>query len=547
MSGPDWIVLIVTLGLTLFGGFRRDREKSLKSYLRGSSSIRRFTIAMSVMATQASAITFISAPGQAYTYGMSYIQLYFGLPLAMVIVALVFVPRYVQTGIFTAYQFLELRFNREVRFLAAGLFLVQRGLAAGFAFFIPAFVLSIIAGFPLGATVLILGMLVITYTVFGGADAIARTQLLQMAVKIFGLIVVGAAAWFSLPQDLTIRGALKTAQLYDRLNLVSFSKDLKERYTIWAGLTGGLFLALSYFATDQSQVQRYLSGGSMKESQLGLIFNGIFKIPFQLMVLLSGVLVFLFYRFHSEPITFHPLARGYLSSSEFQELNERYITLQSAELSALNAYLKGHASADDVLKLHQQREKLRIEGQKKVSDHFGAEANEADYIFLSFILEHLPKGFAGLFIAAILCAALSTAASEMSALGTTTVIDFLKELRSIPTSDHEVLRLTKVATALWGALAICAAFLFSRAENLIQGINILGSLFYGVLLSIFFMANLSVRPHPRSVILAAVIGEVIVVGLHLYGELGFLWYNAVGFIAVLVTSYALNGIIARKV
>lgn len=455
----------------------------------------------------------------------------------MIVTALFILPRYTESGILTAYQFLEIKFNREVRFFAALLFLVQRGLASGFNFFVPAVVLSLIIGVPVSTTILVLGLVVTIYTTLGGAEAISKTQTIQMLTMLLGLFGVFGYLIFFLSNHFTFLESLRALQFYDKLNAVDFSLSPKNRYTVWAGLSGGFFLALSYFATDQSQVQRYLTDKNPKEAQIGLLLNGIFKIPLQMLVLGSGVLLFLFYRVNPEPISFHPSGLSTLNQAQYSAFLAEYNQISQREGEVLYKFVKDSSYQEELREIGKRRVELKVEADRIVRASAGEEAKEVDYVFLTFILQNLPSLVSGLFIAAILAAALSTAASEMSALGASVVVDLYSELSPEKLSDRKSLVLIKIATVSWGALAVLFAFILSRSENMIQGINILGSLFYGVMLGMFVLGFLPKRPRPRTTILGALVAEAAVIYCHLTQEIGFLWYNAIGLLLTISLSF----------
>ncbi len=555
MTALDWIVLFGTLGLIVAYGIWKTRGPSdMAGYLHGGYQDRWLTIGLSVMATQASAITFLSTPGQAYTDGMRFVQFYFGLPVAMVILSVAFVPRFYKLRVLTAYELLESRFDLKTRQLAAFLFLLQRGLSAGITIYAPAIVLSKLLGWSLNLTCLAIGAVVILYTVAGGTRAVSQTQKHQMTIMLGGMVVAFVVVVRRLPADLSIGHALSIAGAFGKMNVVDFSGGLGSRYTFWSGLLGGGFLALSYFGTDQSQVQRYLSGRSIAESRLGLLFNGLFKVPMQFLILLVGVMVFVFYLFNPPPLFFNEA-----------ELARVARTPHAAELRALEAE---HRAAADARRATAQQlaDALRTgdpagiagarRGLEAAATRFDAvrartralisasvprpEPNDADYVFLSFVLANLPRGIVGLLLAVILCAAMSSTASELTALGGCTVVDFYRRSVRPDAPDAHYVRVARLVTGAWGVLAVAFAAFAALLDNLIQAVNILGSLFYGTILGIFLMAFFSRRVRATAVFWAAILSQALVVTIWLTTRVGFLWFNVIGCAGVLFLSAALN-------
>lgn len=537
----DWIVLVGTLAaIVLYGVWKTRGAQDLDTYFRGGNTLAWPTIGLSIMATQASAITFLSAPGQAYEDGMRFVQIYFGLPLAMIVISAVFLPIYHRLRVYTAYEFLEHRFDARVRYLGAFLFLIQRGMAVGITIYAPALILSTILRWPLTATNVGIGVVVIAYTVLGGTRAVSQTQKVQMLVMFSGILLAIALIALRLPNGISVWHAVKLAGALDRMNPVTFELDPNSRYNFWAGITGGFFLALSYFGTDQSQVQRYISGRSLAESRLGLIFNGFVKIPMQALILFSGVLLFVFYLFVMPPIFFNTTAldevRRTSHSSELSALEERYARACEKERLVANAYVHALSSElhvhDAKLALRAAAREVRVlreEARRLVARSVPhAEVNDADYVFVDFVLRFVPTGFVGLLIAVIFCAAMSSTAGELAALGTTTTMDLYLRTRTGEAPATHQLRVSKLFTALWGVFAIAFASFASLFDNLIEAVNILGSLFYGTLLGIFivgfFLPSVSAPP----VLAAAAVAEGVVVTLFVTSELGYLWYNVLG-------------------
>ena len=490
MSTLDWIILGLTLScIVVYGVWKNRKQDSIQDYIQGGKEARWWTVGLSVMATQASAITFLSTPGQAFMEGMGFVQFYFGLPLAMIVICLFFLPIYHRLNVYTAYEFLEQRFDLNTRTLAAVLFLIQRGLAAGITIYAPAIILNVILGWPLNPLILSIGLIVIVYTLIGGTKAVNVTQKQQMTVIFLGLFVAFWAIIEQLPSGVGVADALRLAGASDRLNVLDFSFDPKNRYTFWSGITGGMFLALSYFGTDQSQVQRYLSGKSLRQSQLGLVMNGFLKVPMQFFILLIGVFVFVNYQYQGTPIHFHPQARTQLMQSsaatEFRLLESEYNALQTQKKET--ALSDTSPDKTEFKQLLLQENRLRHQARQMIAKHTTLEANDADYIFISFILDHLPTGIIGLLLAMIFSAAMSSTASELNALSATTLVDLYKRHREGYTAKHYV-KAAQLFTFIWGIIAILFALYGTLFENLIQLVNIIGSIFYGTILGIFLIA-----------------------------------------------------------
>lgn len=550
LSLIDWVVLSATLlTIVVYGTWRTRGSKNVQDYLKGGNTSKWWTIGLSVMATQASAITFLSTPGQAFNDGMGFVQFYFGLPIAMVVICMVFIPLYHRLNVYTAYEFLEKRFDLKTRTLTAILFLIQRGLAAGITIFAPAIILSVVLGWDLLTLNIVIGFLVIIYTVSGGTRAVSVTQKHQMVVIFIGMLIAFFLIVDKLPQDITFSKALSIAGVSGKMEILDFSFDLNNRYTFWSGIIGGTFLMLSYFGTDQSQVQRYLSGKSVKEMQLGLIFNGLLKVPMQFFILLVGVMVFVFYQFNETPMNFNPTATELVLNSEF---SEEYISLQKEQqalfndkqkliqsfIASENPEVSKHISiankANDAL-----RNKARLLINKaSENQHIKVESNDKDYVFIHFILNNLPRGLIGLLLAVILSAAMSSTSSELNALGSTTAIDLYKRNTGEKTEEHMV-KASKWFTFAWGIMAIGVACIANLAENLIQLVNIIGSIFYGNVLGIFLLAFFFKFVKGHAVFIAAIFTQFIVIALYfldLYQHINlpFLWLNFVG-CAIVIT------------
>ena len=532
----DWIILIATLAfIVLYGVWKNNSHKNINDYLKGGNQARWWTVGLSVMATQASAITFLSTPGQAYHDGMGFIQFYFGLPFAMLLICLFFIPVYHRLKVYTAYEFLENRFDLSVRTLTAILFLVQRGLAAGITIYAPSIILSVVLGWDLKILVVLVGVLVISYTMIGGTKAVNVTQKQQMFIIFLGMFLAFGFILNRFPEGIGFSEALSIAGNAGKLNIIDFSIDLNNRYTFWSGLTGGLFLALSYFGTDQSQVQRYLSGKSVKESQMGLIMNGVLKVPMQFFILLVGVMVFVFYQFEPAPLHFNPKVIAAVKSSakatEFNQLEKENLEIQ---LQIKTALLQGE---EKLVALSKQNLKQREDAKEIIAIAApNQEINDKDYVFISFILKYLPTGLIGLLLAVIFSAAMSSTASELNALAATSTVDLYQRNRGGQSPAHYV-NASKGFTILWGVIAILFASVGSLFENLIQLVNIIGSIFYGSILGIFLIAIFIKSIKGKAVFWAAILSEGIIITLFLFEVVSFLWLNVIG--AVLTVLFGL--------
>ncbi len=548
MKSIDWIVLLSTLVfIVAYGIYKTRSNKNVEDYIRGGSTSKWWTVGLSVMATQASAITFLSTTGQGFYSGMGFVQFYFGLPIAMVIICLVFIPIYHKLKVYTAYEYLESRFDLKTRTLAAILFLIQRSLAAGITIYAPSIILSAVLGWDLTSLNIGIGILVILYTVSGGTKAVSITQKHQMAVIFAGMFITFFLILDKLPDEVSFTNALRVAGVSDKMELLDFSFNFNNRYTVWSGVIGGTFLMLSYFGTDQSQVQRYLSGKNVREMQLGLLFNGALKIPMQFFILLVGVMVFVFYQFNSAPLHFNPEAEQVVSTSpfseEYQEVKNELKTVQELQKKAAFAYVNEVNSDtyqdNGVLKsqiatYQEQDRNLRIKAKEIISQAApDVENNDKDYVFIHFILENLPNGLIGLLLAVILSAAMSSTASELNALGSTTAIDLYKRNVSIDKDEAHFVKATKGFTFMWGILAIVVACTASLFENLIQLVNIIGSIFYGNILGIFLLAFFIGFVRSNAVFIAALITQLVICVV--YGlihfemiNLPFLWLNVLG-------------------
>lgn len=556
MAVIDWIVLSGTLlFIVAFGVWRTRGNKDVDEYVLGGNRAKWWTVGLSVMATQASAITFLSTPGQAFHDGMGFVQFYFGLPMAMIIICLVFIPIYHHLKVYTAYEFLERRFDLKTRTLAAILFLIQRGLAAGITIFAPSIILSAVLGWDLGTLNIIIGILVIIYTVSGGTKAVNVTQKQQMFVIMLGMFMAFFFILGYLPEDITFGKALKIAGASDKLNILNFELDTSSRYTFWSGITGGMFLMLSYFGTDQSQVQRYLSGKSVRESQLGLIFNAVLKIPMQFFILLVGVMVFVFYQYNPSPLNFNPAATSAVLESEYaeqyRELETAHQALEADKKMAQDEFSRSLDFRQSGM-TEDAREQMRIINQKEQNNREAArdliqqadpsaETNDKDYVFIHFILNYLPRGLIGLLLAVILSAAMSSTASELNALGTISALDLYKRNVKGERDPGYYVKISRLFTLLWGFLAILVANVASLFDNLIQLVNIIGSIFYGNVLGIFLLAFFFRYVRGNAVFIAAIITQVMVIIGYNLDWMSYLWLNAFGCALVIVLAFLLEG------
>ena len=547
MNALDWTVLAMTLATIVgYGTWRTRKQRDLDSYLRGGRESNWATVGLSVMATQASAITFLSTPGQAFESGMGFIQFYFGLPLALILISIVVVPLFYNLNVYTAYEFLEKRFDLNTRLLTAFLFLVQRGLAAGITIYAPSIVLSTVLGWDLTYLNIIIGLLVIIYTVSGGTKAVSITQKWQMAVIMGGMFFAFYMIIDYISPTFSFFEAIEFAGASGKMEIVNFDVDVKSRYTIWSGLTGGLFLALSYFGTDQSQVQRYISASSIKESRMGLMFNAILKIPMQFFILLTGVLLFVFYQIKEQPISFNQEVVALVMESdradeggellaEFQHIQDEKKVVLQARSPEMNQMMNDLILSEKALKTEFNQISSDINASIPTKD--------SDYVFIRFILDYLPHGAIGLLLAVILSAAMSSTAGELNALATTTMSDFVKRLNNRVVDAKTEVLWSKLITVAWGLLAISFALMADLFDNLIEVVNILGSLFYGTILGIFVCAVFLKSIKARAVIIGAAIAEFLVLGLFIGNQfewftynIGFLWFNVIGCLVVIIVS-----------
>lgn len=555
MSTADWIVLFLTLlFIVVYGVYKSRGIKNIDGYLLGNRSLPWYHVGLSVMATQASAITFLSAPGLAYSSGMSFVQFYFGLPLAMIVLCITFVPIFHKLKVFTAYEFLEKRFDVRTRGLTAILFLIQRGISTGITIFAPALIISTILHIDLTWTTLAIGSFVVIYTTYGGTKAVSHTQLLQMSIIFGSLLVAGILVIHLLPESIGLSKALHIAGKSGKTKALDFTFDLNNNYTLWTGLIGGFFLQLSYFGTDQSQVGRYLTGASIKESRMGLIMNGLLKIPMQFAILLIGVLVFAYYQFHQPPIFFNHVEIKKLKESkyapDYQILEQKHSELFKTRESVVQQ-LNTALDHDDEKRIADYRSSLGQLNAKMQAVKEGtldlikknnptAETNDNNYVFLSFVTSVFPKGLIGLLIAVIFLASMGSTASAINSLASTTTIDIYKRFINRNSSEKQDLLWSRLFTLIWGTFTVIVALYANRLGNLLEAVNILGSLFYGTILGIFIVAFYMKKIQGKAVFFAAILSEIIVITVWMMNKIPFLWLNLIGCVAVMLIAYILQ-------
>lgn len=558
MQQIDWIVLSVTLlFIVVYGVWKTKGSKNVEDYILGNNETPWWTVGLSVMATQASAITFLSTPGQAYHDGMGFVQFYFGLPIAMVVICYTFIPIYHKLKVFTAYEYLEQRFDLKTRSLAAILFLIQRGLGTGMTIYAPAIILSALLGWNLNLMNIGIGVLVIIYTFSGGTKAVNVTQKQQMFVIMSGMFITFFLILHLLPNDMTFTNALHIAGANDKMNIVDFSFDPETRYTFWSGITGGFFLMLSYFGTDQSQVGRYLSGKSIRESQMGLIMNGFLKVPMQFFILLTGVMVFVFFQFNPVPLNFNPNNKIIVENSKYKNeyhllevkldrLSEQKKEINLLYIDHLNQNYDNPILRKELVAISSKENDLRDEARELiVKADSKAVKNDKDYVFIHFIVNYLPKGLIGLLLAVILSAAMSSTASGINALASTTAIDIYKRNVKGPKTEKHFVNATKFFTLMWGIVAILFACFGTLFENLIQLVNIIGSIFYGTVLGIFLVGFYIKFVKAKAMFWGAAVSQTTIffiyyfaIHIHPSGEekLGYLWLNFIGAMLAVVLS-----------
>jgi len=561
MSSLDWIVMSsFLLFVAVYGIWKTRGKKDINGYILADRSTPWYTITISIMATQASAITFLSTPGQAYVDGMRFVQFYFGLPIAMVIISITAVPIFHRLKVFTAYEFLEKRFDLKNRALGSVLFLIQRGLAAGFTIFAPSLIISVLLGWDIRFTIFLIGGLVIVYTAMGGTDAVYRTHKLQMLIIALGMGTAFFMIFRLLPSDISFMDAAHVAGKLGKLNVVNLAFDWKDRYNIWSGLIGGAFLALSYFGTDQSQVQRYLSGRSVAQSRIGLLANGVFKVPMQFAILLTGAMIFVFYQFVTPPLFFNPVETANIKKSSYSEaytkLEVQHELLHKEKQGRIREMLSAMESrsgsdiGSTVQKLREARaEELGIRDKAtqllKRSDP-GADTNDINYIFLNFVITFLPPGLVGLILAAILSASMASSSAELNALASVTVIDIYRRVVKKSATDRHYLVASKLATLFWGLYAIGFSLFANRLGSLIEAVNILGSLFYGTILGIFLIAFYFKKIGGNATFFSAIIAELTVLACHFFTEIPYLWFNVIGCIILVILAHLMHPLFASK-
>lgn len=562
MSAIDWWVLFVTLfSIVSYGIYKSRNNKNLDSFLLADKQLPWYHVGFSVMATQASAITFLSAPGQAYSDGLRFIQFYFGLPLAMIVICTSFIPIFRNLNVYTAYEYLEKRFDTKTRLLTAFLFLLQRGLSTGITIYAPSIVLSTILDLNINYTTVIIGCLVISYTVFGGTKAVSYTQLFQMIIIFSGLILAAVIVVYMLPPNIGFIDSLRIAGKLNKLNAIDTSFDWNNRYNIWSGIIGGFFLQLSYFGTDQSQVGRYLTGKSTAQSRLGLLMNGLIKIPMQFFILMIGILVFAFFQFHTPPVFFNESELNNLKANKNYSVEIKSIETQFEKISTekkeivlnlVNAIDKNNAKeinehTTQLVIKNKESDEIRTKSKELIKQNNPrADTNDSNYIFLNFVINYFPKGLIGLLIAIIFLASMGSTASGLNSLASTTVVDFYKRLIDSKSNQKQELLLSRTSTAAWGFFCIVVALFAAKLGNLIEAVNILGSLFYGTILGIFLSAFFIKKIKGTSVFIAAIITEIIIFFIWYFEAAAFLWLNVLGCFMVIVIAVILELIGDKK-
>ncbi len=567
MSIYDWLVLGFTLiGIILYGVWKSRGQKDLDSYFLGNRTMPWYIILLSIIGTQASAITFLSAPGQAYADGMRFVQYYFGLPLAMIVICIAFVPIFHRLKVYTAYEYLEQRFDLKTRTLTSFLFLIQRGLSTGISIYAPSIILSSLLGWNIYYTNIFMGGLLIIYTMYGGTKAVSYTQSLQLAIIFSGMFLAGWMVVHLLPKEIGFSDALHVAGKMGKLNVIVTDFSWKDRYNIWSGVIGGFFLALSYFGTDQSQVGRYLTAKTLTESRMGLLMNGLVKVPMQFLIMLIGALVFVFYLYFRAPINFNQGLLNQVHNSAYapqmQELEQRFDSLTIVKQQHVKA-LTAALDTDSQSMIDQA--KLQLQSTEGAADQVrdsanvlikkaapGAETNDTNYIFLHFVVNNLPKGLVGLLIAIIFLASWGSIAAALNSLASTTMVDIYKRMVNQNAAEAEYLRMSKIWTLIWGVFSIAVAQFASGMGSLIEAVNILGSLFYGTILGIFVVAFTMKGVKGHATFWGAVVAEILVVAIYLADVISFLWLNVIGCVLVMVAAgliqagIGMNGYAAKK-
>jgi len=561
MRPLDWLVLFSSLVfIVIYGIYKGRGSRDLNGYLMADRNIRWYIVALSVMATQASAITFLSTPGQAYSDGMRFVQFYFGMPLAMIVISITIIPIFRRLKVYTAYEYLENRCDLKTRGLAAALFLIQRGFAAGLTIYAPAIILSTILGWNIYFTNAFIGVLVIIYTASGGSKAVSWTQTMQMIIIMAAMSGAFLMVIHLLPKDVTVTDALYVAGKMGKLNAIDFSFDLSNRYNIWSGLIGGFFLALAYFGTDQSQVQRYITGKSVTHSRMGLLANGLIKVPMQFFILLLGTLVFVFYQFTPSPLFFNSVASQSVRDSQlgaqYRQLENQYQEASIVKNSLVKELIRARHRKDKTT-LADLNEKIDL-ADKKAAEFREAgieliekhtankDVGDTNYIFLSFVLKYMPVGLLGLIIAAIFAASMSSTASELNSLASTTIVDIYRRLLKKDKSERHYLVASKTFTIVWGGLAILFAQYANRLGTLVEAVNILGSLFYGTILGIFLVSFYLKFVKGAACFYAAILAELGVFYCFFFTDISFLWYNVVGCFLVVIFAIPIHYLIRRN-
>ncbi len=561
MRPLDWFVLFSSLVfIVIYGIYKGRGSRDLNGYLMADRNIRWYIVALSVMATQASAITFLSTPGQAYSDGMRFVQFYFGMPLAMIVISITFIPIFRRLKVYTAYEYLENRFDLKTRGLAAVLFLIQRGFAAGLTIYAPAIILSTILGWNIYFTNAFIGVLVIIYTASGGSKAVSWTQTMQMIIIMAAMSGAFLMVIHLLPKDVTVTDALYVAGKMGKLNAIDFSFDLSNRYNIWSGLIGGFFLALAYFGTDQSQVQRYITGKSVTHSRMGLLANGLIKVPMQFFILLLGTLVFVFYQFTPSPLFFNSVASQSVRDSQlgaqYRQLESQYQEASIVKNNLVKELIRARHRKDKTT-LADLNEKIdladktaaefREAGIELIEKHTAnKDVGDTNYIFLSFVLKYMPVGLLGLIIAAIFAASMSSTASELNSLASTTIVDIYRRLLKKDKSERHYLVASKTFTIVWGGFAILFAQYANRLGTLVEAVNILGSLFYGTILGIFLVSFYLKFVKGAACFYAAILAELGVFYCFFFTDISFLWYNVVGCFLVVIFAIPIHYLIRRN-
>jgi SSS family solute:Na+ symporter len=555
MSAVDWIVMIVTLVvIVVYGMWKSRNTKNIKGFLLADRKLPWYHVGLSVMATQASAITFLSAPGQAYTDGMRFLQFYFGLPLAMIVLCITFVPIFRNLNVYTAYEYLGKRFDLKTRLFTSFLFLLQRGISTGIAIYAPSIVLSSILGMNITYTTIVIGGIVILYTVYGGTKAVSHTQLFQMFIIFFGLFCAAFMVIQLLPRNIGIVDALHIAGKMGKLNLIDTRFDWNNRYNIWSGIIGGFFLQLSYFGTDQSQVGRYLTGKSISQSRLGLVMNGLIKIPMQFMILLIGTLVFVFYQFHQPPVYFNKALVEKVETSiyrtDFQLMKEEYAIVHEEKLIHLQNLKAGLDKQDQHIIENARTQLVSINKREKeikkdvdelmIKNYPDADTNDTNYVFLSFVTNFLPVGLIGLIMAIIFLASMGSTASGLNSLASTTTIDIYRRLIDHEQDEKKTLRVSRWSTVCWGIFCVIIGVYAGKMGNLLEAVNILGSLFYGTILGIFIVAFYMKKINGSAVFYAALVAEAFIVVAWLTELTAFLWLNVFGCLLVMLFSWIIQ-------